>query len=656
MNGPSFNLSLDRRFWWVCLGLLAFFAAIYFTTLFPSPGGRVNYGDSAKWHFLWMVDGTPHSPGYPLFLVLTELFGRFATFMPPEQRVTLLSLCSALLCLGFLGATVYSWTRSALATATAMFIMGTAASFWSQATEAEVYTLNGAFVAAVIYCFSRFMGSGRRGWLYTGSAIYALSFGNHLTMVTLLPAIFYAVWVTDRKLFTDWRATGLVVLIAMLGACQYLYLMYLSHYGTGVNESYVTGLHWSSHWREDAGHLEFIGRNADWATFFAYITGGQFGDLMGQSSFAAASRDFSEQLINKDWGFLVLLVFFYAAVVYRERQSSPQPEGRLMIFLAIALVGQLAYTLGYDIPDREVYFIAPLVPMTVLGILLVTRLKYARQAFVLLIVITLAKGTANYRSLNDDIDDFDYELRQLLAPLALGDDLYFERQGFFAYPGFGLLNFYRYCEDCDFRVNASSDIRAFADKDEIWAAALSQATIEELQKTYEVEAFDPGAQIRGILDDLGPDRRLIVAGNQFDIALVQGAVVPQLQAAGSEHEFRDFAGAYLGVASDKAYVEISSQFNVELEELPDRLGLDPSIIRAEVQAMDGLAVKYRIRLEHRGKNLSWCSAGVSLLVYDLFTDDIVRRIAICGNGTVFPSGKLYRLSKKPVAAGTIGPN
>lgn len=649
MTSLQSGARFDRRFWLLIAGLLAFFALLYLQTLYPGIGGRVNYGDSGKWHYLWMVDGTPHSPGYPLFLALTKLFGNYASFVEPELRVTLISPVSALIALFFVGANVYLWTRRLLPAAAAIFIVGTARSFWSQATEAEVYTLNAAFVCAVIFFFGLFHYSGSRRYLLLGCAIYALSFGNHLTMITLLPALFYITWVTDKGVFRDPRVLAPVALFAVLGAAQYLYLLFLSHYGASPVESFGSDNYWDLGWLDNAGHLEYIGRNADWPTFFSYITGGQFSGLMGQSSMTGALSDFAMQLITQDWGLITLLALFYGLVLYREREND-NGGYRFIPFLLLALAGQLLYVLSYEIPDKQVYFIPPLIILTLLGTLMASKVKGSQWCLGVILLATLVKGAENHRAMETELDKMGSALRETLMSLPEGGDLFFERAGpFFSYSAFTWLNFYRYCEDCDFRVNASNDIRNVDGKDQFWGLSITQATLDRLKADYAVDVIDAGEQIRSLVQTLGVNQRLVVVGNRFDLADIHVAYVPLLELAGSQQDFRGFAGAYIAIAKPGGYIEDADQFDLNLADLPDTFGIDPKKFSAEVQYMNGMSVKMKMRVNDHGERVDFCSAGMNIFLYDVVAEKLVNRYAICGSGESYPSGKMYRFTKRKPA-------
>jgi hypothetical protein len=63
-------------------------------------------------------------------------------------------------------------------------------------------------------------------YFYLATIVYAFSFGNHLTMIGLLPAFVYAVWATDRKTFTDPKKIILVSVIILAAFAQYYYVVW----------------------------------------------------------------------------------------------------------------------------------------------------------------------------------------------------------------------------------------------------------------------------------------------------------------------------------------------------------------------------------------------------------------------------------------------
>ena len=60
---------------------------------------------------------------------------------------------------------------------------------WAQAVVAEVYALNLALVSFTVRNFLRWRSTGRERHLLLACGLYAISFGNYLTVVCLLPAV-----------------------------------------------------------------------------------------------------------------------------------------------------------------------------------------------------------------------------------------------------------------------------------------------------------------------------------------------------------------------------------------------------------------------------------------------------------------------------------
>ena len=268
--------------------IVLIFGALYMATLYPDVGGRINFGDSAKWQFLWVVNGTPHSTGYPLFLALSEVFGKTLVWWEPFMRITLMSYAFAIVTLCVVFLCWVSITRRKLHSLVAVCLLGTSFTFWSQATEAEVYTLNALFVSLVLYLFVRFHKGGGRRFFFLGWFVFFLSLGHHLTMVTMLPGLVYFSYRTNRRLFGDLRTVGLLLIFAVIGASQYLYVLYLSH--------------------QPSPYLEGIGRNAGLRRLVDYATGGGFRDEIAVQSSIGGLEALVSHLISTEIGFLPFII------------------------------------------------------------------------------------------------------------------------------------------------------------------------------------------------------------------------------------------------------------------------------------------------------------------------------------------------------------
>ena len=322
---------------WALGFIVAVFGTLYGATLYPDMGGRVNFGDSVKWQFLWLTNGTPHATGYPLFLILTKFFGHSLVWWEPYFRITVMSAVFgvAALCLAYL--TWETLTGRKIPSLAAVCLLGTSLSFWTQSTEAEVYTLNALFVAAVLYLFVRFHATGDRRCFLVGSAVYALSFGNHLTMITLLPALAYLTLSRDRGLLSNARYVAFLVGVAAAGASQYGYLLYLSHHG-GRN-------------------LEGIGADASFWDLVNYATGGNFRHEMLSRPVWDGLSSFARQLRDWEIGAAPFLLGVGALVAAGSGFWGSRADRRAYLFLALAAAGQVAFAVTYDIGDIVVFYL-----------------------------------------------------------------------------------------------------------------------------------------------------------------------------------------------------------------------------------------------------------------------------------------------------------
>lgn len=194
---------------------------VYWRTLLPVVG---YWGDMAKFDFLGQVWGTSHLSGYPTYTILNGLFVRLFPWGSLAQRANLLSALFSILAVLFVYASLRLLEARRAAAFTAALAFGFTYSLWTFSLVAEVYTLNALFTAATIYTFLRWRLTRRAGDLYLACAVYAFSFGNHLTMIALLPAIAGLVWQTERRAYWDPRRIIPVLLLVGLGFAQYGYI------------------------------------------------------------------------------------------------------------------------------------------------------------------------------------------------------------------------------------------------------------------------------------------------------------------------------------------------------------------------------------------------------------------------------------------------
>lgn len=305
--------------------LVALFAITYGATLLP---GIHDFGDVTKAQFVGRLLGTTHPTGYPLYLLVTWAF----SWVPVGSLAFRGNALSALFALATL-VLVYRTQRN-LGVRNWVALLGTCAfgwsgTFWSQSVIAEVYALNSCLVGGVLFCLVRWRISADRRWFIAGCSLYAISFGNHLTVVTLLPAVAYAAFAGDRSVLTDRRAMAAIAAAILLGMALYAYP-------------------W---WRTKAGsmYLEYHVRN--FSELADYVTGERYRKKM----FMFTGEDMLFSRLPKFAGQLVAELGPGAVLA---------PAGALFIAdrwlrntLCLALLGELVWVIGYDIPDIHIYII-----------------------------------------------------------------------------------------------------------------------------------------------------------------------------------------------------------------------------------------------------------------------------------------------------------
>ncbi|MFC2015867.1 DUF2723 domain-containing protein [Chloroflexota bacterium] len=239
-----------------CLALL-----VYSQTLLPSVG----WGDIARFQYMGRIWGIPHRFGYPLYAALSHLFG----YLPVGDiayRINLMSATFAALSAVVVYLIVMRLAGDWIAASSASLSFAFSRALWGQAVLAEVYSLNAFLIGAVVLVLLVWYQSRRVGMLYLGIGLYALSFGNHMTVVTLLPAVIFLVLVTDYRVLLDPKKVAIMAGLVMLGAAQYLYVIVRAQQQPLLNElgpfSWRGWIHWMTRSR-------FPGQ------FFAYSLGDQ---------------------------------------------------------------------------------------------------------------------------------------------------------------------------------------------------------------------------------------------------------------------------------------------------------------------------------------------------------------------------------------------
>jgi hypothetical protein len=204
----------------VAAGILAAFAFfLYSSTLLPGQ----DLGDTAAFQAdAGRSDLTPRQ-GYPLYFAVANTFVRGLS-MEPARAVNLASAAAGAVAVGLIvlaGAALCGSLAGGIAGA---LLFAGSYTFWSQAIIAEVYALHMLCATASLLALLAWYRRPSLGRLSLFFAVFALGFGNHLSMVLLVPgfALFLLTAHPDgpRAMLRP-RVMALAVGIAAVCALQY---------------------------------------------------------------------------------------------------------------------------------------------------------------------------------------------------------------------------------------------------------------------------------------------------------------------------------------------------------------------------------------------------------------------------------------------------
>lgn len=183
----------------------------------------LDFGDSASFQTgVGSLTLTPRQ-AYPLYYALGNVFA----WLDPHEPAHAMNLASAVY--GSLAVAVATWlaaelTASRLGGIAAGLFLAFSYTFWSQAITAEVYTLHLLIVGLALLALLAWEKRPSLARLAVFYGIYALGYGNHLSMILLLPGFVSFLLMQRRRDHGDPvapRAILMAIAIAAAGALQY---------------------------------------------------------------------------------------------------------------------------------------------------------------------------------------------------------------------------------------------------------------------------------------------------------------------------------------------------------------------------------------------------------------------------------------------------
>jgi hypothetical protein len=210
---------MSRRGLLAALASAALSFVLYRATLLPG----VDFGDTGS--FQTMVGSPLITPrdGYPLYFALGTAM-LWLTKAEPAHALNLASAIEGAAACGLIVLVAAELSGSVAAALGVALLFGASYTFWSQAIIAEVYSLHIAFVALTLLLLLRWASVPGTGRLFLFFAVFALGFGNHLSMILLLPGytIFLLLMAPRgwRSMFAP-RIIAMAAVCAAAGALQY---------------------------------------------------------------------------------------------------------------------------------------------------------------------------------------------------------------------------------------------------------------------------------------------------------------------------------------------------------------------------------------------------------------------------------------------------
>ncbi len=355
--------------WASFLMLIAFLLPIYLATM----GQSVGTADTFEFQVVVPNLGIVHPTGYPLYLILSKPF----TWLPINSIAWRVNLgtatfgLAAVCLLYLLGWRLTNWSLPALVAAA---IFGLSPTFWSQAVEAEVYTLHSLIVVAALSCMreigdwrlvanihvaadNRPLSTGRDAppmttrlvhdnnetsipflHPYTSTLLLAFILGlgltNHLTTVILFPPALLTIFFAYRAgryrhspISTLWSPL-LVAIAFLLPLLLYAYLP----------------IRWEAVNGEPMGFSRFI----DW------VIGGRFQGALQLNAWLDDSTRYNivGRLFAGEWytTWTLLLIAVGAANLFLW-------QWRYGLIVLVTWIGYVFYALNYHVPDLAVFII-----------------------------------------------------------------------------------------------------------------------------------------------------------------------------------------------------------------------------------------------------------------------------------------------------------
>lgn len=313
-------------------------AVVYLRTMPPTVYGL----DSAELSVGAYTLGLVHAPGYPLYLLLGRLF----TLLPIGDvgyRLNVMSAVFGLVTILLVYLISRRLTRRPAIALAASLFLAFSWYFWTDAIVAEVYTLQAAFTAGLLWLLLVWRERRDPKWLFLFAFTAGLSFANYPATGLIAPGLAAFVWLTDRRVLRTPRRLG--AMVALFGAGLLIYLYLPLRYLAEPALNYLG--------RYDASGTFLPADLTDPAVLWQTFTGGPFHGLMFGYSLTEAIQQ-AGRYLHFLWGnFLVIgLPFGLAGLAHGWRRDREVAVSTGLMYLFYTL-----FFINYRVVDKHTMFL-----------------------------------------------------------------------------------------------------------------------------------------------------------------------------------------------------------------------------------------------------------------------------------------------------------
>jgi hypothetical protein len=203
------------------------FFCLYVLTLAPD----VLAADGGELQVVAAQLGVAHPPGFPLYVMLAHLMTRLVPNLSPAYAVNLFSAITSALAVGVVYLSGLQITRQPLPAVVAAIALGSATTYWSQATTANVRSLTGLFAALIVYVLVLFrIATSKKNtkvadrWLVMTALLMGFGLTHHVSLLFLILIGLVFILLVDRALIHQpWRWWRPIV-ASILGLSPLVYL------------------------------------------------------------------------------------------------------------------------------------------------------------------------------------------------------------------------------------------------------------------------------------------------------------------------------------------------------------------------------------------------------------------------------------------------